>query len=90
MLSTHNLKLKSRPKKLQPLYVGLFKVNQAVGCNAFKLDLPVMLRVHPVFNVSLLRWYTGDRMLPAPLEVDNKTKYVVNSIVRHCSRPRHY
>ena len=41
MLSTSNLKLKSHPGKLQPLYVGLFKVIQAVGCNTFKLDLPV-------------------------------------------------
>ena len=57
MLSTCNLKLKSHPGKLQPLYIGLVKVTQAVGCNEFKLDLLVMLRVHLVFNVLLLWWY---------------------------------
>ena len=32
----------------------------------------------------------GDRILPAPLAIDDKTEYIVNSIVRHCGRPRHY
>ena len=90
MLSTRNLKLKSCPGKLRPLYVGPFKVVQAVGRNAFKLDLPVALRVHPVFNVSLLRRYTGDRMLPTPVAIDDETEYVVDRIVRHQGRPRHY
>ena len=90
MLSTRNLKLKSRPGKLRPLYVGPFKVVRAVGRNAFKLDLPVALRVHPVFNVLLLRRYTGDRMLPAPVAIDDETEYVVDRIVRHRGRPRHY
>ena len=90
MFSTRNLKPKSCPGKLQLLYVGPFKVAQVVGCNAFNLDLPIMLRVHPVFNVSLPWWYTGDRMLSAPLEVDNKTAYIVNSILWHQGRHRHY
>ena len=81
MLSTRNLKLKSRPRKLQPLYIGPFKVIRMVGHNAFKLDLPVTLRVHPVFNVSLLWQYTGDRMLPEPLAVNDKMEYIVDSIV---------
>ena len=72
------------------MYVGPFKVVRAVGRNAFKLDLPVALRVHPVFNVSLLRRYTGDRMLPAPVAIDDKIEYVVDRIVRHRGRPKHY
>ena len=55
MLSTCNLRLKSRPGKLWPLYIEPFKVIQGIGHNAFKPDLPVTLRVHPVLNVSLLR-----------------------------------
>ena len=54
---------------------------QAIVCNTFKLDLPVMLQIYPVFNVSLLRWYIGDRMLPMPLEVDDETTYIGNKIV---------
>ena len=32
----------------------------------------------------------GDRMLPAPVAIDDKTEYVVNHIVHHQGRPRHY
>ena len=55
----------------------------------FKLDLPVALRVHPVFNVWLLR-YMGDRMLLALLEVNDETEYVLDSILWHRGRPTHY
>ena len=90
ILSTCNLKLKSHPGKLQPLYVGPFKVIQVVGHNVIKMDLPVPLRVHPVFNVLLLRQYMGYKMLPAPLAPDDKTENIVESIVQHCSRPRNF
>ena len=43
-----------------------------------------------MFNVLLLQWYMGDRMLPAPLEVDEETEYIIHSIVWHHGRPRHY
>ena len=55
------------------------------GCKVFKLDLLVALQIYPV-----LWWYTGDRMLPAPLEVNDKTEYIVDSILWHCSRSGHY
>ena len=90
MLSIHNLKLKSHPGKLRPLYVGPFKVIQAVGHNVFKVDLPVVLQVHSVFNVLLPWQYTGHRMLPALLEVSNNSEYVVDSIIQHQGRSRHY
>ena len=90
MLSTHNLKLKSHPRKLLPLYIRPFKVIQAVGRNSFKLDLPVVLRVNPVFNVLLLQHYMGDRMLPAPLAINDKTEYAIDRIVQHHGMPRHY
>ena len=47
-----------------------------------------MVQVHPMFKPSLFGWYTGDRMLPTPLEVDNKIEYIVNKIVWHRGRPR--
>ena len=72
------------------MYIGLVKVIRAIGHNAFKLDLPVALRVDPVFNVLLLRPYMGDRMLPAPVAIDHNTEYVVDRIVHRQSRPRHY
>ena len=32
----------------------------------------------------------GDRMLPAPLAINDKMEYFIDSIVQHHSRPRHY
>ena len=55
MLSTKHLNLKDNQGKLQPEYVGLFKVLQMIGYNAAKLELPPGMKVHPIFNVGLLK-----------------------------------
>ena len=53
LLSTKHLKLKDKPGKLRPQYIGPFKVLQIVGCNTAKLELPAGMKVHLVFNVAL-------------------------------------
>ena len=57
MLSTKHLQLKNVSGKLKQRFVGPFKVLSLVGDNAAKLDLPASMRVHPVFNVALLKIY---------------------------------
>ena len=59
LLSTKHLKLKDKPGKLCPQYVGPFKVLQMVGRNAAKLELPPGMKVHPIFNIALLKKYHG-------------------------------
>ena len=54
LLSTFYLSLRSSPGKLKPSFIGPFQVTKAVGANAFELELPATMKVHPVFNVSLL------------------------------------
>jgi hypothetical protein len=59
LLSTKNLR--SGPfQKLQPRWIGPFRVDKHIGKNAFKLILPPNLPVHDVFHVSLLRPYKSD------------------------------
>ena len=41
-----------------------------VGDNAAKLELPKSMRVHPVFNVALLKIYNGLLTRPGPIEVE--------------------
>jgi hypothetical protein len=68
LLSTRDLSLlasRDRAFKLTARFVGPFKVSQVVNDNAYKLDLPPQLRVHPVQNVSKLRRY---RRSPARFE----------------------
>ena len=78
LLSTKHLKLKARPGKLCLKYIGLFKVLQMVGHNAGKLELPIEIKVHMVFNVALLKRYHGKCLLPNPISVDDNAEYEVD------------
>jgi hypothetical protein len=60
LLSTEHLKLVDshrRTPKLAEKFIGPFKVKRAVGRNAYELDLPPTLKIHPVLNISRLRAY---------------------------------
>ncbi|WMV33266.1 hypothetical protein MTR67_026651 [Solanum verrucosum] len=51
----------SKNGKLSPRYIGLFEIFDFVGQVAYILALPASLsRVHPIFQVSMLKRYHGD------------------------------
>ncbi|GKF83829.1 hypothetical protein Tco_0248727, partial [Tanacetum coccineum] len=66
--------------KLNPRYVGPFKVLKKVGSIAYKLELPQeLIRVHNTFHVSNLKKCYSDDPLVVPLEglqVDDKLHFV--------------
>ncbi|GKB10748.1 putative reverse transcriptase domain-containing protein [Tanacetum coccineum] len=66
--------------KLNPRYVGPFRVLKKVGAVAYKLELPQELsRVHNTFHVSNLKKCYSDDPLVVPLEglqVDDKLHFV--------------
>ncbi|GKC89313.1 hypothetical protein Tco_1149962, partial [Tanacetum coccineum] len=66
--------------KLNPRYVGPFKVIERVRTVAYKLDLPQQLsRVNNTFHVSNMKKYMSDESLVIPLEelrVDDKLHFV--------------
>ncbi len=92
LLSTKHLKLKGPScKKLLPRYVGPFTVLQRIGPSAYKLKLLPSMKVHPVFNVSLLAPYRHDgRYQPPPpvLNLEGELEYEVSRILDHRMRGR--
>ncbi|GJT35185.1 hypothetical protein Tco_0925604 [Tanacetum coccineum] len=66
--------------KLNPRYVGPFKVPEKGGSVAYKLELPQELnRVHNTFHVSNLKRCYSDEPLAVPVEglhIDDKLRFV--------------
>ena len=57
-MSTKDLVFKERPtKKLMERYVGLYVIEEIVSLNVVKLQLPSLMRIHLVVNVSWIVRY---------------------------------
>ena len=64
LLSTAHLKMKGagdRTAKFAYKYIGPFKVKRVANKNAYELELPATLQIHPVLNVSRLKAYHDGR-----------------------------
>jgi len=62
MLSTKDLKYQMvgrRTEKLTERFVGPYKVKKIVSTNVVKLELPSIIKIHLVVNVSRICRYVG-------------------------------
>ena len=58
-----------KPGKLNPRYIGLFRILDRIGSITYRLELPRnLVRIHGVFHVSILKKYILDpsHVLKAP------------------------
>ena len=94
LLSTKHLKLVGadrRTPKFASQYIGPFRIVRVVNANAYELDLPARMRIHPVINITRLKQYhDGLSAFPArpvpnprppPEIIDGEERYEVESIL---------
>ena len=89
MLSTKDLKyqmVRRRTEKLTERFVGPYKIKRIVSSNAVELELPSMIKIHLVVNVSRIRRYVGQvkgqkKEQPAPVIIKREEKWEVERIL---------
>ena len=61
-----------------------------IGYNAAKLELPLRMKVHPMFNMVLLKGHHVQRLLPNAILVDDDAEYEIEKILNNCGHPWHF
>jgi len=72
LLSTSHLKLvgTDRSPKLSAKWIGPFAIKAVINPNAYEIELPSSLHIHPVVNITRLRRYKrSDRFPSRPLPI---------------------
>jgi hypothetical protein len=76
LLSTEHLRLvgsDTRTPKFTYRYIGPFKIKRVINDNAYELDLPSQLQIHPVLNISRLKAYRdGHQQFPSRAQPDHR------------------
>ena len=58
LLNTKDLVFKKRSvRKLTERYVGPYEIEEVVSSNVVKLQLPTLMKIYLVVNVSQIVWY---------------------------------
>ena len=85
-LSGKNIQSRRPSKKLDNKFHGPFRILKVIGEQAYRLELPATMHIHPVFHVSLLEPYKPDPARaepppPLPIEVDGEERWQVSEVL---------
>jgi len=83
MLSTKDLKYQMvgrRTEKLTEGFVGPYRIKEIISSNAVKLELPSIVKIYPVVNISRVRRYVGQvegqrKEQPAPVIIKGEEEW---------------
>ena len=67
-------------------FVGPYKVKAIISSNAIELELSSTIRIHPVVNVSQVRWYKSQvegqkKETPQPVVIEEEEEWEVKKII---------
>jgi len=73
-------------KKLIEKFVGLYKIKKIISENMVKLELLVLMKIHPVVNVSRRALYQEQverqkKIPPSSVKINRENKYEVKKIL---------
>ena len=89
MLSTKDLKyqmVKRRTEKLMERFVGPYRIKKIISSNAVELELPSMVKIHLVVNISRIQRYIGQvegqrKEQPAPVVIEGEEEWKAERIL---------